>query len=99
MSILQKGKADFLSMGDWNAICAVCGMKYKASQLKKSWKGYYVCIKDWESRHMSDFYRPHSGEKQVSFTRPEPTDIFTDVTFADTGQDDIPAGTFTVPEE
>lgn len=38
----------YLRLGDWNAICDVCGQKYKASQLMKRWDGLMVCKEDWE---------------------------------------------------
>jgi hypothetical protein len=32
-------------------------MKFKASQLKRHWKGYYVCVEHWEPRQPQDFVR------------------------------------------
>jgi len=93
--ILQKGNNDHLVLGDWNAYCAVCGEKYKASQLKLRWDGQRVCEKDLEQRHMSDLYNYRGGEKPVPWSRPEPADLFTDVTFADNGST-VPSGTFTM---
>ncbi len=51
------GQADHLELGDWNAACYECGMKRKASTLKRHWKGYYVCAEHWEPRHPQDFVR------------------------------------------
>jgi hypothetical protein len=50
-------KADYLELGDWNAACYECGMKFKASQLRRHWKGYYVCQAHYEPRQPQDFVR------------------------------------------
>ena len=47
----------YYAHGDWNAICWRCGFKYKASQLRREWEGFYVCDKCWERRHPQDFVR------------------------------------------
>lgn len=60
-----------LKLGDYNAICDVCGFKYKASQLKQRWDGLMVCREDWESRHISDFYRARGEDTSVPFSRPD----------------------------
>ena len=73
--------ADYLKLGDWNAICAVCGFKYKASQLQKRWDGIYVCASDFESRHPQDFVRARPDQHPLPFTSPEPSDLFTSVTY------------------
>lgn len=68
------GKA---TIGDWNAICDVCGFEYKASKLRKRWDGLMVCKEDWETRHPQDLYRfPEGTESVVPWTRPEPSDTF-----------------------
>ena len=76
------GKADHLVLGDWNAICAVCGFKYKASELQKRWDGIYVCLSDFENRHPQDFVRARPDQKPLPFTSPEPNDLFVSVTYA-----------------
>jgi len=85
-------------VGEWNAICDVCGFKVKASTLRDRWDGLKVCPKDWESRHPSDFIRATKDDMSVPWTRPEPTDTFLTVDYvADTvGTQDtvVPAGTF-----
>ena len=79
-------------LGDYNAVCDVCGFKMKASKLQKRWDGMMVCSADFELRHPSDLYRFPSGEEStVPWTRPEQTDINVDVTFVDTS-DDLPGG-------
>lgn len=74
MSANSKGRNDYLALGDYNAECAECGAKFKASQLKKNWKGFQVCPRDWEPRHPQDFVKvvsetsvPWSQEYPPSF--------------------------------
>jgi len=62
--------------GDWNAICDTCGVKFKASQLRKRWDGFMVCKADWNVRHPSDFIKSPPPEKPIAWSRPEPTDVF-----------------------
>lgn len=57
--------------GDWNALCDVCGFKYKSSELKLRWDGLMVCNKDWELRHPQDLIRPLPPEKAPNWTRPD----------------------------
>ena len=52
-----KGRNDYLALGDFNAHCAECGAKFKGSQLRKNWKGFWVCARDWEPRHPQDFVK------------------------------------------
>lgn len=71
-------------LGDWNAICDVCGFKKKASELRKRWDGLMVCEDDWETRHPSDLYRfPTSTESIVPWTKPESSDYNLDPTFTE----------------
>ena len=72
---------NYYKSGDWNAICAVCGFKYKASQLQKRWDGIYVCKDDYEVRHPQDFVRSRPDQKPLPFTSSEPDDLFTSVTY------------------
>lgn len=67
--------------GDWNAICDVCGFKFKASQLRERWDGLMVCEKDWETRHPQDLIRPLPDEQKLPWTRPEPADTYISVTY------------------
>lgn len=65
MATPPKGQADYLELGDWNAICSVCGRKYKASTMVKLPKGLgapwggdtYVCRRDWRPRQPQDFVK------------------------------------------
>jgi len=57
--------------GSWNAICDVCGFKFKQEDLKKRWDGFMVCKEDWEPQHPSDKYRSPKQEPPLPWTRPE----------------------------
>lgn len=53
---------DYLDLGDWNAACAECGRKRKASELKRlppgvPGAGMYVCPEHWDARHPQEFVR------------------------------------------
>ena len=65
-----------LVLGDHNAICDVCGFKFKASQLAKRWDGFMVCEKDWEQRHPQDTLRVKPENTTVPWSRPEASDQF-----------------------
>jgi hypothetical protein len=69
-------KSTWWKSGDWNAICDVCGHKYKASQLKLRWDGLMTCQADWEIRHPQELIRPIPDQSKLPWTRPEATDIF-----------------------
>ena len=79
----------------WTATCDVCGFDFRNDQLKDRWDGLKVCSKDWESRHPLDFIKTRKEFSQVlPWTRPGPADLYTNVEYIDTGNDDIPDGTF-----
>lgn len=79
----------------WSVTCDVCGFNFKNYELKDRWDGLKVCDKDWEPRHPMDFLRTKKEESQtLPWTRPEPADVYVDVTYVDTGNNDIPDGTF-----
>lgn len=75
------GHADFHKKGDWNALCDVCGFKYKASELKKTWDGYYVCPQDFELRHPQELIRSKTDDQSVPWTRPEPDWSFVELPY------------------
>lgn len=62
--------------GQWNAICDVCGQKWKSNQMKKRWDGLMVCPHDYELRHPQDFLRSVPDHQAVPWSRPETPDIF-----------------------
>lgn len=69
------GPKDFAKLGDWNAICPVCGFKYKASELKQRWDGVYVCQQDWEPRHPQELIKIPKENPAPRFPTLAPTDI------------------------
>jgi len=70
------GRADHYVHGTNNAICAVCGFKWKANQLRLRWDGQWVCPKDWEPRHPLDFVRAKRDDQTPEVGRPEQEDVF-----------------------
>jgi hypothetical protein len=65
------GKADKYQHGTHNAICDTCGFKYKASQLRMTWDGFFVCDPCWEPRHPQDFVRGKVDKLRVDIVRPD----------------------------
>ena len=76
MGVPSRGKSDFLLLGDWNAVCFECGRKFKASDLKRHWKGYYVCPSHWEPRQPQDFVRGVQDTQTPPWVQPMPADSF-----------------------
>lgn len=82
MTVPQKGQADHLQLGDWNAICSVCGRKYKASDMLKQpggvgtpWGGgTYVCKRDYRPRQPQDFVRGIPDKMAAPWVQPWPAD-------------------------
>lgn len=69
--------------GDFNATCFECGRKFKASQLKKHWQGYFVCPDHWEIRHPQDFVRNVADNMGTPWAQPLASNFITGVcTFA-----------------
>jgi hypothetical protein len=62
--------------GDWDAICDVCGRKFKASTLRKRWDNLMVCSYDFEMRQPQDFVRAIVDKQTVPWSRPESSDTF-----------------------
>ena len=79
MGYPPKGPADHLVLGDWNAICFFCGIKAKASELRRHWEGFYVCERCWEPRQPQDFVRGVPDKQVPPWTQPEGADIFTNM--------------------
>lgn len=76
MAIPPRGRADFLSLGDWNTVCYECGHKFKASTMRKHWQGYWVCPEHWEARHPQDFVKGVPDNPTPTWVQPEPADTF-----------------------
>lgn len=71
-----KGRADFLDLGDWNAVCSMCGRKRKASTLIKNWQGMYRCPEHDEPRQPQDFVRGIPDIQTAPWVQPM-IDVFT----------------------
>jgi hypothetical protein len=70
------GPKDYLDLGNWNAICDVCGFKYKDTELRKRWDGLMVCPSDYEQRHPQDLIRSKPDKQAPLWARPEADDVF-----------------------
>lgn len=56
---------------EYNAICDICGWKYKASELRLRWDGWMVCDADYETRNILDFYRTRNDSHKLPFIAPD----------------------------
>jgi len=70
------GRADFLKLGDSNAICDTCGFKYKHSDLRMDWRGLMLCDKCWEPRHPQEFLRGIPDNPKQENPRPDPNPVY-----------------------
>jgi hypothetical protein len=70
------GSSDYYKHGDRNAICDMCGFKYKLSSLRKRWDGLLVCSKDFEPQHPQSLIQINSERPRWVECRPETTDVF-----------------------
>lgn len=70
---------NFWKRGSWNALCDVCGFKYKSHTLKKRWDGMMVCGDCFETRHPIDFFKVVPEDLKIPWSRREPTDVFVDL--------------------
>ena len=70
------GQADFLRVGDYNAICDVCGRKFKFSRLRQKWDNTWACEQDWEPRQPQDYLRGIPDNMSVPLSRPDPPNSF-----------------------
>ena len=67
---------NYFESGEWNLICDVCSVKYKAGKAKHRWDGFIVCPNCYEQRHPQDFVRTKQDKISVPFSRPIPQEIF-----------------------
>lgn len=70
------GRADYLELGDWNAVCYQCGRKRKASTLVRHWQGYYLCPEHNEPRQPQDFARAVPDNQTPPWVQPMPANVF-----------------------
>lgn len=76
MTTRYKGRADFLELGSFNAVCYRCGCKRKASSMRKQWQGFWVCPEHWEPRQAQDFVKGIQENMAPPWTQPPPADTF-----------------------
>lgn len=67
--------ADYYKSGDYNAVCSMCGGKFKAGELRKHWQGMYRCAECWEPRQPQDFVKAPPPETPPPWIQP-PNDVF-----------------------
>lgn len=66
-----RGRADYLELGDWNALCSLCGRKRKASMMVQNWQGMFRCPWHNESRQPQDFVRGQADDQSVPWSQPD----------------------------
>lgn len=76
MTTPPRGRADYLELGDWNAVCSMCGRKRKSSSLVRNWQGMWRCPEHNEARHPQDFVRGVQDVQTPPWTQPMPADTF-----------------------
>lgn len=57
--------------GTWNALCDVCGFKFKSIDLRERWDGARVCSADFELRNEQDFIKSPRESGPIPWSRPE----------------------------
>ncbi len=62
--------------GSWNAICDVCGFKFKSDEIKKRWDGLMVCSKDFEHDHPQKYLKIREDKTSTDWVRNRPADVF-----------------------
>jgi hypothetical protein len=73
---MKRGPKDYRSQCGFNAICDVCGFKFKGDELRKRWDGLMVCSDDWEARHPQEFVKGKRDRQTPPYTRPQPDLVF-----------------------
>ena len=71
---------NYFISGEWNLICDVCSIKYKAKKAKQRWDGFIVCPNCYEQRHPQDFVLAKQDKITVPYIRP-PNDTFITVAY------------------
>jgi hypothetical protein len=71
--------ANHYAHGQWNAICDVCGFKFKSGELRRRWDGLMVCKDDYEVDHPQKHIRVKEDGLAVPWVRDEPEDTYLEV--------------------
>lgn len=69
---MRRGAKDYRSDCRQNAICDVCGFKFKASELRLRWDNLRVCSDDMEQRHPQDLIKAKADRQATPWSRPQP---------------------------
>lgn len=77
---MVRGPKDYRVPWGHNAICDVCGCKFKGSELRRRWDGLMCCPQDFEERQPQDLVRGITDRQIPPYTRPAPDELtFCDV--------------------
>lgn len=68
------GSGTFI-LGQWNAICDRCGIRWKSGDIRREWTGLRVCRRCFEHRHPQDFVKGKVDRQAPEWARPEPPEI------------------------
>ena len=90
----MSGRADYLELGDWNAICAECGRKGKASEMVQLPDGIagarmYVHPEHYLRRNPQDFVRGVADKPAAPWIQ-NPADTFAEISDALTTDQEEP---------
>jgi len=76
----NRGGRDYLDLGQWNAVCSMCGRKRKSGEMVRNWQGLYRCPEHNEVRHPQEYVRAVPDDQTPPWTQP-PTDAYAAVCF------------------
>lgn len=65
----------YFKSGAWNALCDVCGFKFKSTEMCKRWDGLMVCQADWEADHPQKYLRVREDKIATAWVRARPADL------------------------
>ena len=60
-----------LSIGDWNIQCDECDFKFKNVDVRKDWRGLYLCKSCYQERHPQDFVKGVPDKQSIPWSRPD----------------------------
>lgn len=70
------GRADYLKLGAWNAVCFRCGRKFKSDVMAKNWQGFWTCRTCFEPRQPQDYVKAVPDMQTPPWVQPPPGDVF-----------------------
>ena len=63
-----------LLIGGYNTECDECSFKFKNVDLKKDWRGFYLCHDCYQPRHPQDFLKGIPDSQDIPWSRPDTND-------------------------